>query len=78
MIQVEGKAANKSLLIYRPDVLLETICTNKGPAIVRTMIPCFKFPKGEWISTTAGNSFKDPKFSFIYGVNASMQKFPSS
>ena len=70
MIQVEGKAANKSLLIYRPDVLLETICTKKGPAIVRTMIPCFKFPKGEWKSTTAGNSFKDPKFSFIYGVNA--------
>lgn len=70
MIKIEGKTANKKLRIYRPDVSLPTICKTNGPAIVRKMIPCFpSLPDGNFYSTTAGNSFKDPKFSFIYGVN---------
>lgn len=74
MIQVEGRAANKGLRIYRPDVPLETICNTNGPAIVRTMVPCFGLPKTMFKSNTEGNSFKDPKFSFIYGVNARTPK----
>lgn len=74
MIKSEGKTANKKLRIYRPDVSLPTICNTNGPAIVRKMIPCFpSLPEeGVFESTSLGNSFKspkDPKFSFIYGVN---------
>lgn len=74
MIQVEGRAANKGLRIYRPDVPLETICNTNGPAIVRTMVPCFGLPKTMFKSNTEGNVFKDPKFSFIYGVNVRTPK----
>ena len=74
MIKIEGRAANKGLRIYRPDVKLETICYTNGPAIVRTMVPCFGLPKTTLKSDTEGNSFENPKFSFIYGVNARTPK----
>lgn len=54
-IIVEGKAANKSLRIYRPDISLDEICKTNGAGIVRAMVPCFS---------------ENPRFSYIYGVNA--------
>ncbi len=54
MIKTEGKAANKNLRIYRPDITLEEICQTNGAGIVRAMIPCFR---------------ENPPFSYIYGVN---------
>jgi len=54
-IIVEGKAANKNLRIYRPDISLDEICKTNGAGIVRAMVPCFS---------------ENPRFSYIYGVNA--------
>lgn len=77
MIKSQGKAADRSLRIYRPDVSLDTICETNGPVIVRKMIPCFDFPKEKSRSKNdkAGDSKKQeivlnfPKFSYLYGVN---------
>jgi hypothetical protein len=54
MIKSQGKAADRSLRIYRPDISLEEICQTNGAGIVRAMIPCFR---------------ENPPFSYIYGVN---------
>jgi len=85
MIKSEGKAANKNLRIYRPDISLPEICGTNGPAIVRKMIPCFSFPdkvyndvykvysdKRKKLIKKGNNCFKgpnDPKFTFVYGLN---------
>ena len=69
MIKYEGKAADKELRIWRPDISLEEICRTKGPSIVRTMIPCFPSLKTD---DTDNKVFEDdniPDFSFVYGVN---------
>lgn len=67
MITSEGKTANRNLRIYRPDVTLEEICRTNGPAIVRSMIPCF--PNLSTDFNGGKNSFSEPRFSFVYGVN---------
>ena len=69
MITHEIKTANKNFRIYRPDISLEEICRVNGPSIVRKMIPCFDFPDGVYNQDTEGNSFDNPKFTFVYGLN---------
>ena len=70
MITTESKTANKDLWIYQPDKSLREICAINGPKIVRRMIPCFKnLPYKTYNEGDSGNSFDEPKFSFIYGIN---------
>ena len=85
MIKIEDKTSNKKLRIYRPDILLEDICSSNGFAIVLKMIPCFGFLKKlndidqkdpikfnkEFDKKNHFPADVDPcaKFTFSYGVN---------
>lgn len=73
MITIEDRTSNKNLKIYRPDISLKEICLTKGPSIVRKMVPCFRDLPIEIINDTeeakGNNHIRDPKCSFVYGVN---------
>lgn len=85
MIKIEDRTSDKKLRIYRPDILLEDICSSNGFAIVLKMIPCFGFLKKlndieqkdpikfnkEFDKKNHFSADVDPcaKFTFSYGVN---------
>lgn len=85
MIKIEDRTSNKKLRIYRPDILLEDICSSNGFAIVLKMIPCFGFLKElndieekdpikfneKFDKKNHFSADVDPcaKFTFSYGVN---------